>query len=110
MVSTRKKRQTNWRLLSQLDGCGQDVIFGTNARDRQENTIINEGCTGDQEFTVGISDNDSMTNENTVNVKTLEICFTENIDKEISIIVDTVADRIQNPFLTAIDSIVAPKI
>ena len=51
-----------------------------------------------------------MTNENTVNVKTFERCFNEKIDKEMSNIVDTVEDRIQNAILTAIDSIVAPKI
>ena len=51
-----------------------------------------------------------MTNENTVSVKTLEICFNERIDREMINSVDTVEDRIQNAFLTAIDSIVAPKI
>ena len=51
-----------------------------------------------------------MTNENTVNVKTLERCFNERIDREINNIVDTVEDRIQNAILTAVDSIVAPKI
>ena len=45
-----------------------------------------------------------------MNVKTLEGCFNERIDREISNFVDTVEDRIQNAFLTAIDNIVAPKI
>ena len=43
-------------------------------------------------------------------VKTLEKCFNERIDREMSNIVDTVEDRIQNAILTAIDNIVAPKI
>ena len=43
-------------------------------------------------------------------VKTLERCFNERIDREMSNIVDTVEDRIQNAILTAIDNIVAPKI
>ena len=51
-----------------------------------------------------------MNNENTVNGKTLERCLSENIDWEMSTIVDTVEDRIQNEILTVIDSIVAPKI
>ena len=51
-----------------------------------------------------------MTNENTVNVKTLERCFNERIDREMSNIVDSGEDRIQNAILTAIDSVVAPKI
>ena len=43
-------------------------------------------------------------------MKTLERCFNERIDREKTNIVDTVEDRIQNAILTAIDSIVAPKI
>ena len=45
-----------------------------------------------------------------MNVKTLERCFNERIDIKMSNIVDTVEDKIQNAILTAIDSIVAPKI
>ena len=51
-----------------------------------------------------------MTNENTVNVKTLERPFNERIDREMSNFVDTVENRIQNAILTAIASIVAPNI
>ena len=45
-----------------------------------------------------------------MNVKTLERCFNERVDREMNTIVDTVEDRIQNAILTAIDNIVAPKI
>ena len=45
-----------------------------------------------------------------MSVKTLEKCFNERIDKEMSNIIDTVKDRIQNAILTAIDGIVALKI
>ena len=45
-----------------------------------------------------------------MNVETLKRCFNERIDKEMSNIVDTVEDRLQNAILTAIDNIVAPKI
>ena len=51
-----------------------------------------------------------LINENRVNLKTLERCFNERIDREVSNIVDTVEDRIQNAILTAIDKIVAPRI
>ena len=43
-------------------------------------------------------------------MKTLERCFNERIDREMSNVVDTVEDRIQNGILTAIENIVAPKI
>ena len=109
MVSTRKKRQSNWRLLSQLDDFDQDMIIGNAASERQENIVVNEG-TNDRDFTVSTSSNNIATNNNTVDVKTLERCFNERIDREMSNIVDKVEDRIQNAILTAIDNIVAPKI
>ena len=109
MVSTRKKRQSNKRLLSQLDDFDRDMIIGNAASDRQENAVVNEG-TNDRDFTVGTSSNDSIVNGNAMSVKTLERCFNERIDREMSNIVDTVEDRIQNAILTAIDNIVTPKI
>ena len=109
MVSTRKKRQSNRRLLSQLDDFDQDMIFDNAASERQENSVVNEG-TNDRDFTVGTSSNNIALNENTMNVKTLERCFNELIDREMSNIVDTVEDRIHNAILTAFDNIVAPKI
>ena len=45
-----------------------------------------------------------------MNVKTLVRCFNERIDGAMRNIVDTVENRIQNATMTAIDSIVAPKI
>ena len=109
MVSTRKKRQSNKRLLSQLNDVDQDMIIGNTASERQENAVVNEG-TIDRDFTVSISSNDTVVNESAINVKTLERCFNERIDRETSNIVDTVEDRIQNAILTAIENIVEPKI
>ena len=109
MVSTRKKRQSNRRLLNQLDDFDQNMIIGNAVSERQENAVVNEG-TNDRDFTVGTSNNSSVVNENAMSVKTLERCFNERIDRELSNIVDTVEDRIQNAILAAIDNIVAPKI
>ena len=109
MVSARKKRQSNRRLLSQLDDFDQDMIIGNAASERHENTVVKES-TDDRDFTVGTSNNDSVVNGNAMSVKTLERCFNERIDREMSNIVDTVEDRIQNAILTAIENIVAPKI
>ena len=69
MVSTRKKRQSNKRLLSQLDDLDQDVIIGNIASERQENVVVNEG-NNDQDFTVGTSNVRPTINENMLNVKT----------------------------------------
>ena len=109
MVSTRKKRQSSRRLLSQLDDFDQDMIIGNTSNAREENVVVNEG-TNDRDFSVGTSNNDSVLNGNAISVKTLERCFNERIDKELNNIVDTVEDRIQNAILTAIENIVAPKI
>ena len=109
MVSTRKKRQSNKRLLDQLDDFDQDMIIDNAVSERQENVVVNE-ATNDRDFTVSTSNNDSVVNGNAMNVKTLDRCFNEKIDKEMNNIIDTVEDRIQNAVLTAIDNIVAPKI
>ena len=109
MVSTRKKRQSNKMLLSQLDDFDRDMIIGNAVSERLENVVVNEG-TDDQDFTVGTSNNDSVVKGSAMTVKTLERCFNERIDREMSNIVDTVEDRIQNAILTAIEIIVAPKI
>ena len=108
MVSTSKKRKSNRRLLSQLDDFDQDMVTGNAASARQENIVVNEG-TNDQDFTAGTSNSSNAINESMVNVKTLERCFNERIDRKMSNIVDTVENRIQNAILTAIENIVAPK-
>ena len=108
MVSTRKKRQSNKRLLSQLDDFDRDMIIGNAVSERLENAVVSEG-TNDQDFTVGTSNNDSVVNGNAVTVKVLERCFNERIAREMGNIVDAVEDRIQNAILTAIENIVAPK-
>ena len=109
MVSTRKKRQSNKRLLSQLDDFDQNVIIGNTTSERQENVVVNEGI-NDQDFPNGTSNVSSILNENALNVKTLERCFNERIDREMENIVETVEDRIQSAILTTIDNIVGPKI
>ena len=70
MVSTRKKRQSNKKLLSQLDDFDQDAVIGTAARERQKTIVVNES-TNDQDFTASSSSSNMAINESTVNVKTL---------------------------------------
>ena len=85
------------------------MVLGNAASERQENIVVEKG-TNYRDFNAGTTSNNTAINESTVNVKTLERCFNERIDREMSNIVDTVEDRIQNAILTAIDNIVAPKI
>ena len=109
MVSTRKKRQSNRKIFSQLDDFDQGMVIGNPVSERQENIVANEG-TNARDFTDDTSSKNIAIIESTANVKTLERCFNERIDREMSNIVDTVEDRIRNAILTAIDNIVAPKI
>ena len=109
MLSTRKKKQSNRRLLLQLDDFDMDIIVGNAISDRQETATVNEG-TGDQVLTVDNPGSNLAADENMVNLKTLERCFNEWIDKEMDNIVGTVEDKIQNAILIAIDSIITRKI
>ena len=102
MVSTRHKKQSNRRLLSQLDDIDQNVFVGNTASSRQQYVVVNEG-TVDQDFNFNITGSNSTFNENSVNVQTLERCFNESVDGEMGNFVDTVVVRIQNEILTAID-------
>ena len=85
------------------------MVIGNAASEKQENVVVSDG-TKDRDFTVGTSNNDSVINENAMSVKTLERCFNERIDRQMSNIVDIVEDRIQNAILTTIDNIVTPKV
>ena len=109
MVSTRKERQSNRRLLSQLDDFDQDVIIGNVASENREAAAVNEGS-NDRDFTVGTSGDSLVFKENTVKVETLERCINGRIDKEVSNIVGTVECRIQNAILTVIVSIVVRRL
>ena len=84
------------------------MVIGNAAKESRENLVVKDG-TNDRDLTVGTSGNNTAINENTVNVKTLQRCSNERIDREMSNIVDTFEDRIQNAIFTAIDNIVAPK-
>ena len=81
MVFTRKKRQSNRRLFSQLDDFDQDIPIPNTMSDRRGNAAINEG-TVDQDFGINNSGSNSATNQNLVNVKTLERYFNEGLIKK----------------------------
>ena len=54
MVSTLKKKQSNRRLLSQINDFDQDKNIGNPATERQKNIVVEEG-TKDRGFTAGTS-------------------------------------------------------
>ena len=96
-------------LLSQLDDFDQDVTVGDAVSSESQNVVVNSGSV-DREFTVNSNDDIPTTNENTVNVQTLEKCLNKMNDRELGNIVETVEDRIENDILTAIDIIITSRI
>ena len=72
MVSTRKKKQPNKRLPSQLDEFDQNIFFGKNMSGSFKKLTAREG-TADQKFTVGNSKSYPPINENLMNVKTSDL-------------------------------------
>ena len=70
MVFTLKKRQSNGKLLSQLDDFDQEMIIGDASNERQEIIEVSEG-TNDRDFTAGTSKFKRAVNESTVNVTTV---------------------------------------
>ena len=98
-------KPTLWK---ESNNTNHNLNIGNALSDRQQNVVVDEG-TVQQEFTVSNTGSNLATNEILVNVKTLEGCFNERIDRELGNIVDTVEDRIQNAILTAIDNVFAPR-
>ena len=70
MFSTRKKRRQNGWLLSQLDDFDQDVIFGDTASSKRQTVKVNSGPS-DNQLAVNNNVSISVTNENTMEVRTL---------------------------------------
>ena len=84
MATTRKQRQSSRKLLGQLDDIDQDVIIGNTVSDSQRIVLVII-VTSDEEFTVGKSVSNPAAIENLVNVKTLERCYNEMIDRKLVI-------------------------
>ena len=99
-VSTRKKRQSTRRLLSQLNDFDYDVTIGNAMSDRQGNVAVYEG-TLDQKFAAKGTSSNLTSDESFVITENWEKCFIERITGEMSKIVDVVGDRTQNAILTA---------
>ena len=78
MISTRKKKQSNRRLLSQLDDFDRDIIIGNAANERQQN-VVDEG-TVDEEYESYNTGSNLTTNENLVKVQTLERCLNDKME------------------------------
>ena len=67
MVSSRKKKPSSRRFLSQLDGFDQNNVIGNTLNNRQDHARVNEGTSG-QQITIDNPGTDLAANENLVNV------------------------------------------
>ena len=104
-----KKSQEIRKLLSQLDDFDQGVIIADTLNSRWQNFMVKSG-TIDQECSVKNNDGVSKTNDDTMNVQTLDRCLTDRIDREMGNFVDRVEDGIRNAILTAIDNVITMRI
>ena len=109
MVSARKKKQSNRKLLSQLNNFDRKIIIGNAVSDRQQNVAGNERTIG-RVLTASDDYSYLAANENVINVQTLERCLNERNDREIGDIVDTVEDWNQNAILNPSDNIVTARV
>ena len=92
-----------------MDHFDQDVIIGDAASSVRQNVLVNNSP-ADHEFTINNKFDNSVTNENTVDVRKLEKCPTDRVVREMCNIVGTVEDRIENAILTAVDNIITLRI
>ena len=75
----------------------------------KQNVEVSDGP-ADQRFTVNNNDRTASTNENNIEVKILERRLTYRKVKKISIVVETVEDRIQGAIFATMGKLIAPGI
>ena len=105
MVSTPQNKQQNRRLVSQLDYCDQTAIISGAVSSEQQNVVVNNAI-ADRESFVNNNDSSALANEKAVDVQTSETNLSDSFTKEMSNVVETVEDTIQNTVLTAVDNII----
>ena len=98
MVSTQRKEEQNRRFFSQLFDFDQDVFLGDEVKNESQNLEVNDSPAS-RGRTVNNKDRIASTNENTTDDQTLWRNLTDRIAKEMSYVVETVEDRIQNHIL-----------
>ena len=71
----------------------------------QQNVVVNNAI-ADRESFVNNNDSSALANEKAVDVQTSETNLSDSITKEMSNVVETVEDMIQNTVLTVMDNII----
>ena len=107
MVSTRKKKQQNKRPLSQLDESDTLFVIGQNNHAAQAGSKTNM-------VNIGSSSSNMkgpiQVNSSQVDMHTVEENFVSKVQSEVDNVMVTVEIRLQDAVLTAIESLVIPRV
>ena len=107
MVSTRKKKQQNKRLFSQLSERDTDFMLWQGNQDEQtesRDNTLRRGTSSDN------SSNPGQINYPQVDVHTLEENFVSKVQSEVDNVMKSVETRVQDAVLTAIEILVIPRV
>ena len=107
MVSTRKKKQQNKRLFSQLSERDTDFMVGQSNDDVQNeniNSATHRGRCSDN------SNSLTQVNYSQVDMHTLEKNIVCKVRNEVDNVMTTVETRVQDVVLTAIENLMIPRV
>ena len=107
MVSTRKKRQQNKRLFSQLGEKDTDFMIGQSNQDKQTDSRDNMLCRGTSSDN---ANNPAQINYPQVDVHTLEEKNVSKMRSEVDNVMISVETRVEDAVLTAIENLVIPSL
>ena len=107
MVSTRKKKQQNKRLFSQLSERDTDFMIGQSNQDVQINSRDIMICRGAYSNNAS---NPTQINYPQLDVHTLEENIVNKVRSEVDILMTSVETRVQDAVLTAIEKSLIPRV
>ena len=107
MVAARKKRQQNKRLLSQLSESDTDFMIGRNNHETHTESGTN---TVEKNMTSNNANDPTQANSSQVDVHTLEKNIVGKVRSEVGNVMAMVQTRVQDAILTAMKSVMIPRV
>ena len=107
MTSTRKKRQQNKKIFSQLCESDIDFMIGQNNLEAQTENRTN---TVEQNVTSTKINSTTHINDSEVDVHTLEKNIVNKVRSDVDSVMTTVETRVQDGMLSATESLVFPRV
>ena len=107
MISTRKKRQQNKKLFSQLSERGTYFMIVQSNKDEQTNSRDNMICRGTSSDNIN---NPIQVNYPQLDVHTIEENIISKVRSEVEKVLTSVETRVQDAVLTAVENFVIPRL